>query len=55
MKVTLSWLREFAPIEGDPVALGGMVESYIKHIDDHLKFIHSKRANLGKPLPEGAK
>ena len=22
MKVLLSWLREFAPIEGDPVALG---------------------------------
>jgi uncharacterized damage-inducible protein DinB len=33
-----------------PVALGAMVASYIKHIDDHLKFIVGKRANLGKPL-----
>jgi uncharacterized damage-inducible protein DinB len=35
-----------------PVTLGGMVASYVAHIDDHLKFIHGKRANLGKPLPE---
>jgi hypothetical protein len=35
------------------VALGGMVASYVEHIDDHLKFILGKRANLGKPLPEG--
>jgi uncharacterized damage-inducible protein DinB len=33
------------------VTLGGMVGSYIAHIDDHLKFIVGKRANLGKPLP----
>jgi uncharacterized damage-inducible protein DinB len=34
------------------VTLGGMVKSYIGHIDDHLKFVYGKRANLGKPLPE---
>jgi hypothetical protein len=33
------------------VTLGGMVASYVEHIDDHLKFIVGKRANLGKPLP----
>jgi uncharacterized damage-inducible protein DinB len=33
------------------VTLGEMVASYIAHIDDHLKFIVGKRANLGKPLP----
>jgi hypothetical protein len=35
--------------------VGGMVQTYIKHIDDHLKFVLGKRANLGKPLPENAK
>jgi uncharacterized damage-inducible protein DinB len=34
-----------------PVTLGGMVASYVTHIDDHLKFIVGKRQNLGKPLP----
>jgi uncharacterized damage-inducible protein DinB len=33
------------------VTLGGMVADYIEHIDDHMKFIVGKRANLGKPLP----
>lgn len=32
------------------VSLGEMVATYIGHIDDHLKFIAGKRANLGKPL-----
>jgi hypothetical protein len=34
--------------------VGGMVQSYVKHIDDHLKFVSSKRAALGKPLPAGS-
>ena len=33
------------------VTLGGLVGVYIAHIDDHLKFVYGKRANLGKPLP----
>jgi len=32
------------------VTLGGMVASYVKHVDDHLEFVAGKRANLGKPL-----
>jgi uncharacterized damage-inducible protein DinB len=32
------------------VTLGAMVGDYIEHIDDHMKFIVGKRANLGKPL-----
>jgi uncharacterized damage-inducible protein DinB len=32
--------------------VGGMVKSYIDHIDEHLVFVHGKRANLGKPLAE---
>lgn len=32
------------------VTLGGLVADYIAHIDDHLKFVYGKRANLGKPL-----
>jgi uncharacterized damage-inducible protein DinB len=34
-----------------PVTLGGMVASYVAHIDDHLEFIVGKRQALGKPLP----
>jgi uncharacterized damage-inducible protein DinB len=34
------------------VTLGGMVATYVKHIDDHMKFILGKRENLGKPLPK---
>ena len=34
--------------------VGGMVKGYIDHIDEHLVFVHGKRANLGKPI-EGAK
>lgn len=34
------------------VTVGGMVASYIKHVDDHLPFIYGKRKNLGKPSPE---
>ena len=30
--------------------VGGMVQSYIDHIDGHLVFIHGKRASLGKPI-----
>lgn len=30
--------------------VGGMVQSYIKHVDDHLKYVHAKREKLGKPL-----
>jgi phenylalanyl-tRNA synthetase beta chain len=42
MKVLLSWLREFAPIEGDPVALGevmsdlGMAVESIEHLGEGL-------------------
>ena len=34
------------------VTVEDYVRGYIDHIDDHLKFIVGKRANLGKPLPE---
>ncbi len=32
------------------VTLGGMVASYVEHIDDHMEFIVGKRITLGKPL-----
>lgn len=35
------------------VTVGGMVPSYINHIDEHLAYVYQKRAALGKPLPEG--
>ena len=34
------------------VTLGEMVQDYIEHIDDHLKYIVGKREKLGKPLPQ---
>jgi hypothetical protein len=32
------------------VTVGGMVRDYIKHVDDHLAFVHGKRERLGKPV-----
>jgi uncharacterized damage-inducible protein DinB len=32
------------------VTLGGMVASYVKHVDEHLEFVTGKRARLGKSL-----
>ncbi len=37
------------------VTVGAMVKDYIEHVDHHLKFVHEKRARLGKPLPAGAR
>ena len=34
-----------------PMAVGELVNDYIGHVDHHLKYIHEKRAKLGKPLP----
>ena len=34
------------------VTVGGMVSSYIAHIDEHMPFIVGKRKSLGKPLPQ---
>jgi hypothetical protein len=34
------------------VTLGGMVESYHKHLEHHLAFLKAKRERLGKKLPE---
>jgi DinB family protein len=32
------------------LTVGGTVHDYIKHVDDHLKFLAEKRLRLGKPL-----
>ena len=32
------------------VTLGEMVKKYVHHLDHHLKFVHEKRAKLGKPI-----
>jgi uncharacterized damage-inducible protein DinB len=32
------------------LTVGGTVRDYIKHVDDHLKFLAEKRVRLGKPL-----
>ena len=32
------------------MTVGGMVKSYIEHVDYHLKFLRDKRERLGKPV-----
>jgi hypothetical protein len=32
------------------LTVGGLVEDYIGHVDDHMKFLIGKRARLGKPI-----
>src|SRR5262245_22273691 len=32
------------------MTLGELVAGYVRHVDDHLKFVLGKRFNLGKPL-----
>jgi hypothetical protein len=36
--------------ERGPVTLGGYLESTVKHMEHHLKFIHAKRAAMGKEM-----
>ncbi|HVN51831.1 MAG TPA: phenylalanine--tRNA ligase subunit beta, partial [Acidimicrobiales bacterium] len=58
MKVTLSWLREFAPIEGDPVALGeqmsdlGMAVESIERLGEGLDGIVVARVLDLRPHPD---
>ena len=32
------------------LTLGELVQKYVKHLDHHLKFVHEKRAKLGKAI-----
>jgi len=58
MKVLLSWLREFAPIDGDPVALGeqmsdlGMAVESIDHLGRGLDGIIVARVLGLRPHPQ---
>ena len=36
--------------EAGRVTLGGLVETYVKHLEHHLKFLRQKRQLLGKAL-----
>src|SRR5919112_5516867 len=59
MKVSLSWLRDFAPFEGDPVALGevmsdlGMAVEDLQRIGEGLDGIVFARVLETRPI-EGA-
>jgi hypothetical protein len=46
-----AFLREGVHNRKGAVTLGGLVASYVTHLDDHLGFVLGKRARLGKPLP----
>ena len=36
--------------ERGPVTAGKYIQSTVDHLDHHLKFIHAKRANMGKEM-----
>ena len=61
MKVLLSWLREFAPFEGDPVALGdemsdlGMAVESIDHLGQGLDGIVVAKVLDLRPHPDADK
>jgi len=61
VKVLLSWLREFAPFEGDPVALGnvmsdlGMAVESIEHVGEGLDGIVVARVLDLRPHPDADK
>jgi len=58
MKVLLSWLREFAPFDGDPVALGntmsglGMAVEELVRVGDNLEGIVVARVLEVRPHPD---
>jgi phenylalanyl-tRNA synthetase beta chain len=59
MKVLLSWLREFAPFDGDPVALGetmsdlGTPVESLDRLDAGLEPFQVVRVLATRPLPRG--
>lgn len=61
MKVLLSWLREFAPLEGDPVVLGkvmselGMAVESLERVGEGLGGIVVARVLTTKPHPNADK
>jgi phenylalanyl-tRNA synthetase beta chain len=61
MKVLLSWLREFAPFEGDPAALGdvmsdlGMAVESIEHLGQGLDGVIVARVMALRPHPNADK
>jgi phenylalanyl-tRNA synthetase beta chain len=61
LKVLLSWLREFAPFEGDPIALGeqmsdlGMAVESITHLGEGLDGIVVAKVLALRPHPAADK
>jgi hypothetical protein len=47
---TSAWDRVGMHNERGPTTLGKQLEYYVKHLDHHLKFIHEKRAKMGKEM-----
>lgn len=58
MKVLLSWLRDFAPLEGDPVALGeemsdlGMAVEHLQVVGEGLEGVVVARVLATRPHPD---
>jgi DinB superfamily len=45
-----AWERVGMHNERGPTSLRSQLEYYTKHLDHHLKFIHEKRAKMGKEM-----
>lgn len=45
-----SFARTGLHSERGPITLANLVETYVGHLDHHLKFLKDKRKMLGKPL-----
>ena len=45
-----AWDRVGMHNERGPTTLGKQLEYYVKHLDHHLKFVHEKRAKMGKEM-----
>lgn len=37
--------------ERGPLTLENLIQTFVTHVDHHLKFLYDKRERLGKPLP----
>ena len=47
-----AFLRQGTHNRAGIVTVGGYVDGYSKHLDDHLVFLKAKPERLGKPLPD---
>lgn len=45
-----AWNRKGTHNERGPVTVGSYLQAVVEHLEHHLKFIHKKRAHMGKEM-----